>query len=193
MLQIPQEILSKYESLLNKNGIQKGKSFKYRKWLRFYLDYCFKYNKDNTDRKNLPLFINKLKEKRQTNEQQKEAYIAVDFYYNIWGPFIKESSEVNDKKVNYSTKKSYSQNTGADWRHVYDDLNTEIKLRHYSPRTLGAYRGWVRQLQNYKKSKDPRTLSTADLKEFLGFLAVEKKSRLHHKIRHLMRFFSYIK
>jgi len=29
---------------------------------------------------------------------------------------------------------------------------SEIKLRHDSPRTLAAYRGWVRQLQGFTKS-----------------------------------------
>jgi hypothetical protein len=30
---------------------------------------------------------------------------------------------------------------------VFDTLNSEIKLRHYSPKTLKSYRGWTRQLQ----------------------------------------------
>jgi hypothetical protein len=34
----------------------------------------------------------------------------------------------------------------ANWKQVYDDLNAEIKIRHYSPKTLKAYKGWVRPL-----------------------------------------------
>jgi hypothetical protein len=32
--------------------------------------------------------------------------------------------------------------TGADWRAIYADLTAEIKLRHYSPKTLKAYSSW---------------------------------------------------
>jgi len=44
--------------------------------------------------------------------------------------------------------------THANWRSVYNDLHAEIKLRHYSPKTLRAYTGWARQLQTFTKSKD---------------------------------------
>jgi len=42
---------------------------------------------------------------------------------------------------------------------VYGNLISEIKLRHYSPKTLEAYRGWVRQLQGFTRSKDPVSLN----------------------------------
>jgi len=56
----------------------------------------------------------------------------------------------NDSKLN----KEHFELTDADWTSVYNDLDTEIKLRHYSPKTLSAYRGWARQFQSYTKSKD---------------------------------------
>ncbi|MCD6562044.1 MAG: phage integrase N-terminal SAM-like domain-containing protein [Deltaproteobacteria bacterium] len=39
---------------------------------------------------------------------------------------------------------------------------------------MKSYRSWVRHLQNYTRCKDPRLLSTADVKEFLTFLAVKR-------------------
>ena len=56
---------------------------------------------------------------------------------------------------------------------MYGNLISEIKLRHYSPRTLEAYRGWMRQLQGFTRSKDPQLLSSKDVKEFLTYLAVK--------------------
>ncbi|MBW2353577.1 MAG: integron integrase, partial [Deltaproteobacteria bacterium] len=50
----------------------------------------------------------------------------------------------------------------------------EIRLRHYSPKTLKSYRSWVRQLQSYTRSKDFRLLSASDVKDFLTFLAVKR-------------------
>ncbi len=72
---------------------------------------------------------------------------------------------------------SYAHPTcnGADWTWVYDKLNSAIKVRHYSPKTFKAYRSWTRKLQAFTKSKDPKSLSMDDVKDFLSFLAVEKE------------------
>ena len=59
--------------------------------------------------------------------------------------------------------------------HVYDNLNAEIKLRNYSPKTFTTYRGWVRKFQTFLKSKDSRLLTQQDVKAFLTHLAVNKK------------------
>ena len=71
--------------------------------------------------------------------------------------------------MNISTKKSNS----ADWRPVCKDLDSEIKLRHYSPKTLEGYRGWGRQLQWFTRSKDPQLLSSTDVKDFLTYLVLD--------------------
>ena len=83
----------------------------------------------------------------------------------------------------------------ANWTQVYDDLNAEIKIRHYSPKTLKAYTGWVRQFQSYAKSKDPQLLSAADVKGFLTFLAVKRKvaaSSQNQAFNALLFFFKHI-
>ena len=36
---------------------------------------------------------------------------------------------------------------GASWVNVYEELESAIKVRHYSPKTWQAYRTWVRKLQ----------------------------------------------
>jgi len=45
--------------------------------------------------------------------------------------------------------------TGASWRSEYIRLAEEIQVRHYSPKTLKTYRGWVAQFQTFTKSKVP--------------------------------------
>jgi hypothetical protein len=66
-------------------------------------------------------------------------------------------------------------NTGASWVFVFDRLLSEIKIRHYSPKTLKAYREWTRQFQAYTSSKDYHLLSEQDVTGFLSYLAVEKE------------------
>jgi len=64
---------------------------------------------------------------------------------------------------------------GASWVFVFDNLEREIKMRHYSPKTLKAYRGWARRFQTFTKSKDYQLLSQKDVIDFLSYLAVEKQ------------------
>ncbi|MFZ1325249.1 MAG: integron integrase [Candidatus Contendobacter sp.] len=64
--------------------------------------------------------------------------------------------------------------TGASWIGVYEGLTSAIKVRHYSPKTLCAYKIWTQKFQTFTQSKDPRLLAMDDVKDFLSFLAVHK-------------------
>ena len=64
--------------------------------------------------------------------------------------------------------------TGASWVTVYERLKTAILVRHYSPKTFQSYRTWTRKLQTFTHSKDPQSVSMADVRDFLSFLAVER-------------------
>jgi len=65
--------------------------------------------------------------------------------------------------------------TGQSWITVYEQLETAIKVRHYSSKTLKSYRSWARKFQGFTRSKTPDELSAEDVKAFLSFLAVEKQ------------------
>ena len=67
------------------------------------------------------------------------------------------------------------QLTNASWVSVYDKLNSAVKVRHYSPTTLVAYKNWARKFQAFTKSKDSHLLNMNDVKGFLTHLAVERK------------------
>lgn len=66
------------------------------------------------------------------------------------------------------------QTKGASWKAQFSSLEEEIRTRHYSPKTLKTYRGWMRKFQTFCHSKSPELLSTDDVKEFLTFLAVKR-------------------
>jgi integron integrase len=65
---------------------------------------------------------------------------------------------------------------GASWQAEYGRLADEIQVRHYSPKTLKSYRGWVRKFQTFTRSKTPALLSPDDVKEYLTYLAVKRKA-----------------
>ena len=174
MLQTPPKIRTQFDTMLIEKNIPKSAHNDYRKWLRYYLDFCLKYHFDNSRKESLPYFIKKIRDKRQTTGQQKQAHQAISVYYEV----VKELSKTTEKIS--SDKQPFSQHDdlqikNADWRSVYEKLNAEIKIRHYSPRTLRSYRGWARQLQGFTRSKDPRLLAAVDVKDFLTFLAVKRK------------------
>ena len=49
----------------------------------------------------------------------------------------------------------------------------EIKVRHYSRKTLKTYALWSRQFQRFLKNKPPQELTTQDVKDYLTYLAVK--------------------
>jgi integron integrase len=54
-------------------------------------------------------------------------------------------------------------------------MAAEIKVRHYSRKTLKTYANWTRQLQRFLKNKLPQELTGVDVKEYLTYLAVKCK------------------
>ncbi len=67
---IPQKLLMQFDSKLNAKGISAKLQKLYRKWLRFYLDFCHKYGHDSKIPDSLPDFIYKLREKNQPKLNQ---------------------------------------------------------------------------------------------------------------------------
>jgi len=52
---------------------------------------------------------------------------------------------------------------------------SEIRVRHYSMRTEKAYGIWIKRFLIYHRLKDPRSMNSSHIKEYLGFLASNRK------------------
>lgn len=83
MLSIPSKLLEQFEKCLQNRKIPNNLQSFYKKWLRYYLDFCAKYNFQPEHKDSLPQFIRKLQEKKQTKEQQDQATISITLYYEI--------------------------------------------------------------------------------------------------------------
>jgi len=224
MRKIPSALNAQFEALLVKNKIPQRFHSHYLKWLRYYLDFCQRYRFSESNSQSLPNFIRKLKENRQTDAQQKQANNAIDIYYElIRSKPSNNTSElpkhppkpegVSEAQNSYraaplqsklqidTSKRDSSQNKAAqteikgNWQAAYKQLSNEIKVRHYSPKTLKSYSIWVRKLQYFSKSKDTALLSTTDVKDFLTFLAVKQKvsaSSQNQAFNALLFFFRHV-
>jgi len=99
MLRIPQSIFTHYQNLLNSKKIEQKYHPHYIKWLRYYLDFCKKYEHENISTKSLNKFINKLQEKKQTQFQQIQARHAISIYYDlVQKPAAPTEKEIDLKK-----------------------------------------------------------------------------------------------
>ena len=207
MIQIEQPLKNNYIALLRKNGLPEKEHSYHLKWLRYYLDFCHKYDFDSSDSNSLPPFIEKLSSRQQNENQQQQATNAVRFFYSLIKegcfvensepeiPEIKEHTSPyfqveNDNRVTDDNAENNISNAeqamvqpeekvkeqifNRSWQEVYQGLENEIKVRHYSPKTLKSYKNWVRKLQTFTRSKDPELLNPSDVKKFLSYLAVEQ-------------------
>jgi hypothetical protein len=83
MLRIPSALQSQFEGCLRNKAIPKETHGLYRKWLRYYLDFCDKYDFPDAQRESLPPFLPKLEEKKQTKEQLEQAAHTTAVYYQM--------------------------------------------------------------------------------------------------------------
>ena len=61
------------------------------------------------------------------------------------------------------------------WDQAIEKLAAEIKIRHYSRKTLKTYANWARKFQHFLSDKPPEELSSLDVKEYLTYLAVKRR------------------
>ena len=63
----------------------------------------------------------------------------------------------------------------SSWRTLHK-MGTEImKIKHYSSNTINSYVGWWRQFYRFTDGVEPSKLCNSHFKDFLTYLAVERK------------------
>ncbi|MBW2168464.1 MAG: hypothetical protein JRG69_04230 [Deltaproteobacteria bacterium] len=77
MLKIPTGIESSYKAFLEKNGVALKYRHHYLKWLRYYLDFCRKYQFESVSTDSVEPFIQKLTQKgKQINSGNRPARLS---------------------------------------------------------------------------------------------------------------------
>lgn len=195
MLQLPEQLIARYQSHLAKGGIKDGNLVECLKWLRFFLDFCHKYKVSGAESRCLNLFLDKLREKNQSHEQLHRASRAVSLYFEMRRlerapssadrphrtqepspstlPQLAKPGPPSSRVSQYSEAGYQVKSDSPEWDEVIATLAAEIKVRHYSRKTLRTYALWARKFQRFLKNKSPRELSTDDVKDYLTWLAVK--------------------
>ena len=85
MILITKAVFTQYLDCLKKNNVPVGYHSEYVKWLRYFLDFCAKYVITHDKSERLQLFVEKLREKNQSEDQCKRATQAVSLYFELQG------------------------------------------------------------------------------------------------------------
>jgi integron integrase len=193
MLDILANILAQYAAVLAQRSVPPPQQGYYRKWLRYYLDFCTTRALPDSRQERVRLFLTKLQEKKQTPEQQKQAAHAVSLYFELLRAQEKIPEIISDGSLPYQRERPQQQaplparsGMSADslrgkgtlvvpgeWEKIAQRLAEEIKTRHYSPKTLKAYALWATKFRSFTGDKTPDSVSAAEVKAYLTYLAVK--------------------
>ena len=192
MLPLPNSVLNAYMVVLKSHDIPATQFSDYKKWLRYYLDFCSKYPASRNNSEQIGRFLEKLRHKKQTETQNAQAAHAVAMYNKmresvpelVADVAVRPEYRVSDiatdfgalgpgKKSQYLEAGYEVESDSPEWDAVLDMLAAEIKVRHYSRKTLKTYANWSRRFQRFLNNKPPQELSTADVKAYLTHLAIK--------------------
>lgn len=83
MQPVPISIVRGFETILEKRRIPVTQRANYKKWLRYFWDFCAKYPVPEARSDQVRLFIDKLREKEQPPFQQNQAAHAISLYFQM--------------------------------------------------------------------------------------------------------------
>jgi integron integrase len=188
-------IISDFRVFLSQQKIAPKLHFFYLRWLRMYLSFCQSKSFNPLNRHNLPLFLKAITKEAHAPFLQQQAEHAVKLYLELKSTsdyqtalsrveavcakiVAQKSVPATDTQVNLTTITKMPNTTDKNlkaWQKLYTDLDAEIKLRHYSAKTLKSYHGWLRRFQEFVQHQSPETLTNQDVKAFLSSLATKHR------------------
>lgn len=129
MQTIPADIVELYERTLSMANVPVASREFYRKWLRYFLDFCHKYGYDASDPKSLTPFMEKLRSKKQSLSYQRQAQHAVVLYHEMQA---KTASTTPDTPF---TKGEFDMSSQSQYPTVTEDLPMQVSEAETTPFT----------------------------------------------------------
>ena len=157
MILLPTHLFKQYRAYCANSNVNDGDFADYLKWLRYFLDFCEKYQVAGDEASRSNLFLNKLQQKGQSEVKRQQANHAVSLYF----PMIRDGADTRPPMQPVSeaqslegtteptdgplfvampaiTKRSFYNASGyqetsdsSEWDEVLRKLADEIKVRHY--------------------------------------------------------------
>ena len=111
MQPVPAPILQRFEAILEKRAVLSAQRADYKKWLRYFWDFRSKYPLPEARSDQVRLFIDKLREKKQTLSQQNQAAHAVSLYFEM--PRKGEIQEAADSDASPGSERGAEAGTSS--------------------------------------------------------------------------------
>ena len=134
---------------MKKAGIPPGTQTAYLKWLRYFLDFCGKHHFEPSDPDSAQAFTQKLSDKGQSLENQKQAADTAKVYRQI------VTNEFSRTAPTAPKADRESPTSEENWSTVRQKLKETVLVRNYSKRTFRAYAGWIERLAQFLPGKTP--------------------------------------
>ncbi len=112
MIQIPAQLLRQYATFIAHQGVVPQEQRYYVKWIRFYLDFCHKYNFRQCSDAGLSAFMDKLREKKQSQKQIRQAHHAVTLYCTSLSQATGKLTNNHAQRLTGTTSLSADNRTG---------------------------------------------------------------------------------
>lgn len=195
MQAIPDDIQGRYLLVLEKRAVPVSRHADYKKWLRYFFDFREKYPLPDSRSDQVRMFIQKLRDKRQTTEQQKQAAHAISLYFELQprmksAPAMKkgEHSARGDQPIRLATLSAIEANCKASSDTVCSEDTGSIKeLPSYQEE--GDKKKWGARYNDWrclKKSSSP------DWDKLIDALAAEIRTR-HYSRKTLKTYADWIR
>lgn len=210
MRELPAEWVKIFERRLDKANVSQPSRQAHLRWAKFYLYFCQKFGYPATAPTALGPFLTKLAEKKYPIEDRHQAATAVrlllkydpqeqNLYLQLSAPSPSPEGIAPPALRTLSADQCPGSlvpgSQTASWEREYRELETEIKLRNYSPKTLAVYRFWVTRFQSFVRSRPTTHLSNQEVRGFLSSLAVQhgvSASSQNQAFNSLLFFFRHI-
>ena len=162
MKKIPQVLVDELSREMRKTKLSRKDHVEWFKWIRYYLDFCFKYQHSTRNPDTELLYLQKLSSKGQTHSQQAQASETIALFRHAAKRFPATGQEQDQVQQ------------PNDWGQVLIQLEQVLRVRQCAQSTSKNYRLWMLQFQEFLDSKPVAEVIDDDAAEFLTHLAVKK-------------------
>jgi hypothetical protein len=148
-------------------GIEADRRPSFMRWVREYVSFMKRESIDTTA---MNAFLASLVS-RYPDWQVKRARHALQLY----AYYRARNALGKGEPISASVPEKQKKPVPPSWPGLEDEVVRIIRLKHLSYRTEKSYLSWMRRFRVYVHSKPCRELEEQDLKDYLSFLAVERK------------------
>lgn len=187
---------SYYVNVLLKNGISEKKLKWYVNWVTQFTRFMNMKPLEQCTVKDINCFLNKLSEENRETWQVAQATNALRFMYRdllqvSWALLKSDSAYKNYGAISdelpsgrYSQAQPYkmvfrddtlTNEIESKHKELFNKLKAEIRTRHYSLSTEKSYAQWIRRFLYFHDKKPVNNLTAVEIKDYLEYLAVERK------------------